>query len=246
MRIFLDVGAHYGETLKVALHPRWCFDQIFLFEPAKVCQSILTRFTDSRLKLVPAGLSNKSGEATLYGPGLLGASVYQDKRQFVPHHISTETIKLIRASDWLRSSIPTDAEVYLKLNCEGSECDVLIDLLNAGAIHQIKSIYVDFDVRKVTSQAHKQEFVERRLTDLRLSYFTPESLGCRGNVAVEKWLYATCPRVRPSLYALFRYSLRQYAPSYIIARDLIGLVLPTRMYWWIGHRFGPIGRTKKH
>jgi len=34
MRIFLDVGGHHGETLDVALDPRWGFDKIYCFEPA--------------------------------------------------------------------------------------------------------------------------------------------------------------------------------------------------------------------
>ncbi|TFV32571.1 hypothetical protein E4K10_22285 [Streptomyces sp. T1317-0309] len=81
MRVFLDVGGHYGETLDVALDPRWGFEKIYSFEPAKPCRRILRGFHDSRVSIVPAGLSSRTGQATLFGAGLLGASVYADKSE---------------------------------------------------------------------------------------------------------------------------------------------------------------------
>jgi hypothetical protein len=112
--------------------------------------------------VVPAGLSNRTGQATLYGTGLLGASVYANKRQFGPH-IEAESIALVRATAWLLAHTSADDEVHLKLNCEGSECDVLEDMLDSGVIDRVHSVYVDFDVRKIPSQAHRQAAVEQRL-----------------------------------------------------------------------------------
>ena len=37
MKVFLDVGAHLGETLEVVQDRRWGFERIVSFEPAPGC-----------------------------------------------------------------------------------------------------------------------------------------------------------------------------------------------------------------
>jgi FkbM family methyltransferase len=243
MRIFIDVGAHYGETLHVTLDPRWDIDRLFVLEPASSCVALLRKFKDPRLTVVPAGLSNRSAEATLYGAGLLGGSVYQDKKQLAPEQVRSEAIALLRASDWVATELPRGAEVLMKLNCEGSECDVLLDLMESGMIHRIRSLYIDFDVRKVASQQHKQVVTEKMLQERRVSYSTPDSLGCKGNTAVRKWLAAVCPVRARRPAASVSYGLKMYAPRYIQATLLARALLPKKVFWWLGQRFGRLSKS---
>lgn len=240
MRIFVDVGAHYGETLDVALDPRWGFDRIYSLEPAMDCQRLLSRFRDSRLILDGRGLSNRDGTADLYGAGLLGGSVYADKPQGDGGGI--ETITLVRASSWMRDRTSPGDEVFLKLNCEGSEVDVLEELLSSDALDVVRSIYVDFDVRKIPSQAHRQATIEAALKSAGIAYFVPGDLGSAGNPAVRAWLATSLTHAPTDLRARVRHALRLYLPPYLMVKAFARGILPRRWFLWMGARFGRRGR----
>lgn len=244
MRVFVDVGAHYGETLDVALDPAWGFDRIFALEPSLACQPVLGRFRDNRLIVQQRGLGRQTSKATLYGAGLLGASLHQSKRQKVnASALPTEQVQIVRASRWLSQNVPAGAEVYMKFNCEGAECDILDDLLDAGLADRLTSLYIDFDIRKVEGQSHRQAETERRLKLAKVRYLTSESLGCAANSAVSKWLSADCPRKQPQLIEELRFRLRLYAPAYVRVKMLAKLLLPKKVFSWVGHRFGRISRA---
>lgn len=233
-RIFIDVGAHYGETLAAALDPVWGFDRVICLEPSSACYRVLKRIKDSRVTVDIVALSNRTGTATLYGTGLLGGSLYAEKRQLTDE-IKTETINLVQASEWLRF-LP-DGEIYLKMNCEGSEVDILDDLLDTGAISRITSIFVDFDIRKVSGQAGRQAVVERRLTEAGVRY---TSAG--GQAALRDWLERDCPKVSAPFAKRIAHRLRLYEPAYDRAVELAGKILPKNLFWWIGKRFGRMAR----
>jgi FkbM family methyltransferase len=247
MRIFIDVGAHNGETLHVALHPKWGFDRVFALEPASACQKWLAGFRDPRLTVEPFGLGSASGKVKLHGAGLLGGSIYEDKRhRAVPQELlSTEEIELVRATDWFRTNVPRNAEVFLKLNCEGGEADILDDLLDSGCVEQLRSIYVDFDIRKVPSQAHRQQEIEERLRQDGVDYVTPDELGRNGHFAVAKWLTQTISPMRCSLADRLHHGLRLYAPPYERMAELASAVLPKSLYFWLGRRFGRVARSRR-
>lgn len=241
MRVFVDVGAHYGETLDVALDPRWAFERIHVLEPSHDCQAVLSRFRDRRLVLDDIGLSNGDREADLFGSGSLGASIYSDK----PHGENTavETIRLRSAAAWLTEHTDPTDEVWLKLNCEGSEADILDDLLGAPAVFdRIRGVYVDFDIRKIPSQAHRQAAIEEGLRESGVDYVTPELVGAAGNAGVERWLKRTCPPVAASPAARLRHRLRLYLPPYLMVKNTARRLLPRSAFLWVGARFGRVSR----
>ncbi|HVE78182.1 MAG TPA: FkbM family methyltransferase [Gemmatimonadaceae bacterium] len=158
MRIFLDVGAHVGETVPAALHPRYGFDRVVCFEPVASCRrQIAARYARALrtggLIVVPAGLSDRCGEFPVYGAGGLGASVYADAEPVAG--LAAEVCRFVRASDWFREHISPGDVTYLKLNCEGSEVDIVDDLLASGEFSKISQAMIDFDARKVPSQRHR-------------------------------------------------------------------------------------------
>jgi FkbM family methyltransferase len=248
MRVFVDVGAHYGQTLDIALDPRWGFARIYSLEPSAACMPLLREFKDDRLVVQQVGLSSETRSASLYGAGLRGGSIHADKRQTEPSpgRIREESIELVRASDWLEHNVPAGADVYLKLNCEGSECDILLDLLDANLSHRIKSVYVDFDVRKVERLAHLQQVVEQRLVQAGVDYMTPEVLGCNGHDGVHEWLDRVGLSADVTLASRLHHSLRMYAPVSRRLRMAAAVVLPRAVYWWLGRRFGRVARLTKH
>jgi len=234
MRVFVDVGAHYGETARLALNPKWAFDQVFSMEPSAICRKRLSCIRDRRLTIVPAALSKRNGTGTLHGSGLLGGSLYADKRQH--QQLEAETVKLLRATEWLRENVSEGSEIWLKMNCEGGEADILEDLLDSGELWRIHRIWIDFDIVKVPSQASRQEAIERRLKGIAYS------VASRFEGGVEAWLGRFCPQVQPSFRERLAYSFPD--SPYDAGVALLGSVLPRRAFWWLGHRYGRLKASR--
>jgi FkbM family methyltransferase len=226
----------------VALDPRWGFERVFSLEPAEDCQSLLRRFREPRLVVDGRGLSNETRTAELYGAGLLGASVYADKPQGGGGEV--DTIALVRASDWIREHTSQEDDVYLKMNCEGSEADILDDLLDSDELVRIRSIYVDFDIRKIPSQEHRRQRLEKRLVAAGIPYLTLEGMGKSGTDAVKIWLNASVEKIDCSLADRMRYAFGLYLPPYLWARAIARSVLPGSAFQWVSQRFGRRGGAR--
>ena len=196
VRVFLDVGAHVGETLKPALDPRYRFERIVCFEPVQACCAILEKLADGRVEICRFGLWNETSRLPIFGAGAIGATLFGDAGQRDPGEI----VDLQRASDWFGQHISEDDEVYLKLNCEGSECDILDDLLDSGEIGKVTSILVDFDVRKIPALAHREREVRERLSGAGhsdLLCLKERYKGPTHTATVENWLHFAGARVMP-------------------------------------------------
>lgn len=247
MRVLLDVGAHTGQTLDVALNPDFGFDRIFCFEPATSCQRVLRRFRDRRVVVLPFGLSNDNRRVELVGAGLLGASIYRDK-SFIDALAArrVELVALRRASTWLSTNTLPGDEILIKLNCEGSECDILDDILQDPVHLRVKGIYVDFDVRKVPSMVAREAETTRRMEAAKVNFVRPEDISApTGMSRFEAWLRQAVP-VRSSRFVTSaRYRLRLYRPLYIQIREYARLLLPPRAFSWLARRVG-INRGRRH
>ena len=165
MKIFLDVGAHIGETLEVAIDKKYGFDKIYCFEPATVCCDIIkAKFQDPRVVVCEYGLWNSGCIMPLYNPGDMGASVFKDKPN--RHHTGSLNVKLVSTSNWFSQHLNFNDQVFVKINCEGSECVILDDLIDSGQYKKINVLMVDFDVRKIPSQKHLAEEMKAKLSKL--------------------------------------------------------------------------------
>src|SRR6266850_3690274 len=162
MKILLDVGANTGQTARAALNNRYSFDRIVCFEPAHPCWTEIERIEDPRVELCKFGLWNANGQHTLYNPGSLSGSLFLDTTG-IGTPVDKITIELQRASDWFGSNIFADDTVFMKLNCEGSECDIVEDLLDSGRLQNVYSVMIDFDVRKIRSMRKRELVIRRKL-----------------------------------------------------------------------------------
>lgn len=79
MKLFLDIGAHDGETLSIAQQQKWGFDRIVRFEPAPACWPKVEAFADPRVELCRFGLWDKADQVVLNNPGKIGASMWASK-----------------------------------------------------------------------------------------------------------------------------------------------------------------------
>ncbi len=163
MKIFLDVGAHIGETLKIALEKKYAFDKIYCFEPVPECCNKLRKFKDKRITVCEYGFWDKNKKGEIFAPQTKSASLFKEKFR---GKVKSQIVKLVRASEWFKKNLKKTDRVYLKLNCEGAEIAILNDLIYSGEYKKIDVLMVDFDVRKIPSQKHLMNDMKAKLNAL--------------------------------------------------------------------------------
>lgn len=166
MRVFLDVGAHEGQTLEEVLEPEYGFDEVHAFEPMPAQHARLVALYGAfpAVYLYRLGLAGETGIRYLYGTNAdMEASIYPTKNDV--DATCTTSCMFLRASDFL-ATIPGGWDLTVKLNCEGAEVDILDDLITTEAIWRIDRMLVDFDVRKIPGMEHRETEVRKRLADI--------------------------------------------------------------------------------
>jgi FkbM family methyltransferase len=193
VKIFLDVGGHVGETVEAVLDPRFGFDRIYCFEPVERCRKEISRIKDPRVVVVDAGLLNETTEKFIYDPGSLGASVFSDYESL--QSTEKELCRFMEAAQFFEEHINEHDTVYLKLNCEGSECLILENLIEKRLFGRIKEVLIDFDIRSVPSESGRQQKVLDLLASLDArNYHFPEEVqyGCVDHFGgIQNWLSRT-------------------------------------------------------
>ena len=237
-KVFLDVGAHTGETLRAVVDPRYRFDRIVCFEPSSWCLERLARFRHPQLEIAPFGLWNRTERRILHDPGSVGASLFGEKATSG----RTQMARFVRASDWFTENLQAEDTVYVKLNCEGAECDILDDLLDSGEIRKADFILVHFDVRKIPSQRHRENQVKARLREAGVSGWAKADKALVGSsiiARVQHWLdsvgadeysrLTTAARIRSSVNRL-RFVSAPAALQQARLGPLARTVLPRRLH----------------
>lgn len=242
VRIFIDVGAHLGESLDIALDPAFGFARIYALEPASSCLRTLEHFRDRRVVVCPFGLSDEDSETDLFGAGLLGGSVFPGKQFMDPRSTDiVERVTLRRASTWLAEQSQPGDDIFLKLNCEGSECDILEDVIADPMVSsRIRGLYVEFDVRKIPSLAHRAEETREQLRRAGIQWVEPDE-GEESQSALARWLRHALPASPVGLGQRLRYTLGLHRPPYVQARQWARRILPPRAFHALGSRLGVHG-----
>jgi FkbM family methyltransferase len=190
VRIFLDVGGHRGQTLAAVQEKP--FDRIHCFEPVSQHWKELERLADKkRTRIEKFGLWNKTAAVELFDPGTKGAGMWIKDKRRPDLPITSELCQFQRASDWFREHIASGQKVYLKLNCEGCECDILDDLLDSGEFEKVAHAMVDFDVRKISALKHRQAETMERLAAYpapRVMYSRAAMVGETHRERIHHWL----------------------------------------------------------
>jgi hypothetical protein len=171
MKIFLDVGSNQGQTISSILEPmhgfnrtfcKYAFDRIHGFEPVpELHRAVSEKYPGKQFSFYPFGLWKETCERPIYSPGTQSGSIFADKINVDP--AQSLMCRFVRAADWFRDHLSETDEVYVKLNCEGAEADIIDDLLDSNEYRKITSMAVAFDVNKIPSQSNREEMVKRRL-----------------------------------------------------------------------------------
>jgi FkbM family methyltransferase len=190
MKIFVDIGAHHGETLLEVIKSKYFFDRIYCFEPSKKCIHSLQKIADSdnRVKILNCGLSNKSNKSRLFDSGSEAASIFQNN---IKNNSDFEEISLLDTGNWFKKNITEGDVVVVKLNCEGSEVDIIDSLLKSDELKKIYNILITFDVRNFNHLKHKEIETRKKLKTLNFyNYCFSDNvmLGSTHERRIENWL----------------------------------------------------------
>jgi FkbM family methyltransferase len=153
MKIFLDVGAYKGDTARAVLNHGYNFDRIYCFEPNPNFAKSIRELNNPKIEVREFGLWKDNVVKKLFSSNKPSASIFNDR---FTEDVEKMDIKLIKASDWFKENIKKEDEVFLKLNCEGAECDIIEDIIDAGEGNKVKALMIDYDVRKIDSQKHRE------------------------------------------------------------------------------------------
>lgn len=163
-KVFLDIGAHTGETLAEVIRPQYGFDRIVCFEPSPQCFAALEAFAarDRRIELCRFGLSDADRQLRLYGSGLDSATTLQAET----NADAGELVQLQEASAWVRENLDPDALIVAKLNCEGGEIAILLSWIDSGLMALFYSVMITFDIRNFPALRHQEGEIRRALRQL--------------------------------------------------------------------------------
>jgi FkbM family methyltransferase len=159
--IVFDLGGYHGGWAKNIIDIYNC--NIYIFEPfINYFNLIKDKFnSNDKVKIYNFGLSNKTSEELLY-ISEDGSSIFQKNNNAIK-------INLVDINNFLQEEKLTQIDL-IKINIEGSEYDVLEQLIQSDYINNIKNIQVQFhkfvenaenrrnEIRKKLSETHYETY----------------------------------------------------------------------------------------
>ena len=166
MKVFIDIGGHYGETLKEVMKSKYNFDKIYCFEPSSKCFNKLDKIakSDNRVHICKFGLGAKNSEIELFEPGKLSASIFNpnlNNRENLK--LDKEKIKIVNASEWVKNNLSQSDINVAKVNAEGSEIDILKSWIQSDCLRVFYSVVTMFDIRYFPKFRHLEREIRNEL-----------------------------------------------------------------------------------
>jgi len=231
--LIIDIGAHIGESIEVAMKKKYNFSAIYAIEPSSYCQKYLKSYKDDRIHVCKFGFGSDNTQVTLFGAGSVGASIYQEK---TPYWSTKETIEVRKFSEWFNENISHDCSVWIKLNVEGYELEIIKEFANIRNINSIVSVLISFDVEKIPSLLGQKSILERILKeDLKIPFAER-----REGYEVEEWLDSFIELNQSvNLYDRIQEIFRLNIPVSRNLRRIVKPFIPERIWLSFALNFGP-------
>lgn len=154
--IVIDVGcARYGgdyslERLYDEFHP----DIIFGFDPEWSSDMLdPERFKGTSLVIQKTAVWTRPGRVNFVSDGL-NSWVSSDARQ--------KEVPCIELSSFIRS-LPSDQKIVLKMDCEGSEYDLLQHLIGTRTDELLTLVWVEWHTKGIENAARRREAIEEAI-----------------------------------------------------------------------------------
>lgn len=174
--VFVDIGANMGQELHF-LAPMGI--QVYSYEPHPVFFEHLKRAYGNykNVKLYNVAVSNINGVTGLRcqnSPTEINAGASIKKKRNCMDEPSYE-VETIKASDEIKRILQNfDRIKVLKMDIEGSEYDVLLDILDKGLMEKVDFLYFEDHLGRIIDEEYdkKREVVLKKLKDMNIKYGT--------------------------------------------------------------------------
>lgn len=149
--LFIDCGGFDGCSVIKFLLDYPGFDAV-TFEPNPVFKKF---YENIPTKLKPLAVASFDGPAAFYinAQNPQSSSLHIDKfsnnLNLESEHRTKVTVQCIRLSNYIFEQSQVYSDIYLKLDVEGSEYEILEDLLDTGAINHVSRLYMEFHDGKI-------------------------------------------------------------------------------------------------
>jgi FkbM family methyltransferase len=224
-KIFIDVGGHEGQSVHVALEPKFAFDEVHTFEPHPDYAERLRAIADTRLVVHQAALSDRNGQLNLSGDNSHGgATVASMVSGAVP--IVVQSVDVLAFVD----GFGPNACIFMKINCEGGEVAIVERLASVSRRSSLVSVMVDYDVVKMRFGYWTKRRSIAAARRANLPIVLAEKVVIKERGGLRNWLYAyptyfsldpqDVPRA-PRLKRQIRYTVRDL-------RSAVGLSITWR------------------
>ena len=153
-KVFLDCGGFNGSSIRKFLNETENSSDYDLvtFEPNPTFYRSYSKFGDNHT-LIPAAVWIQEGELEFYLDEIDGDGSSVLKEKTTGHLNKTFPLRVpsVDFSNWLKENVSTNDEVYLKLDIEGAEYEVLDKMFSDGTIHLVKKLYIEWHWNKIPS-----------------------------------------------------------------------------------------------
>jgi FkbM family methyltransferase len=168
--IIFDIGACVGEFIDQYINKEGV--EIYAFEPLESnYEFLLEKYkNDNRIKIYPYAISNFSGNANFYIKkkefvGNEGCTLKKDKTNVNSKMFNV--VKVIKISDFIKDE-KIDKVHIIKIDSEGSEYDIIEDLLNLNLLqNNIEKVFFEDHLRKVPSIREQRKSTIQRILELK-------------------------------------------------------------------------------
>ena len=169
MKIFIDLGAYNGDTLKGALKLYKNFDIFYAFEPLPENFEKLDKTfgNAARVVLLNAAADVEEGEKKFYlanNSKKLGGSLCSDKSNCFKD--KTELVKTVDISKFIMDKFTPKDKIILKMDVEGKEYDILEKMIKDGSIRYINRLFCEWHYKRLSSMEDRHENTIKRLNKL--------------------------------------------------------------------------------
>jgi len=160
MRVFIDLGAHTGDTIRASLNwHKKRFDRIYAFEPRNKSFKELEKNFSGRdnVFLFNAAADTTTGIGKLYlgkDGEALGSSLCSNKTTCFKDKV--EIVKTLDFSKFIIDNFSLKDRILLKIDIEGKEYNLLDKMMKDGSIEYINEIYCEwhYDTIGITEERH--------------------------------------------------------------------------------------------
>lgn len=165
MKIFIDLGAFDGDTIKLAMKKYKRLDKLYAFEPLKKNFDKLKNNLDrvSNIVLINAAADTFTGEAKLYcTKDDYGGSLCEDKEGCFKDKF--ELVRTIDFSRFLIDNFTFKDSIILKMDIEGKEYDIIRKMIEDNSIKFIREIYCEWHshMLEMSLEAHRDYISQLR------------------------------------------------------------------------------------